>query len=341
MTATSIDGPSPPAAGTRQPARSVLARMAARGAFPHALLFVGPAGAGKSDVALRTAMVLNCAYGIPSEGLDGVGACDCRSCRKIRSGVHPDLHRTAPEGPRIRIDRIRDLIHRLSMRPNEARVRVAIIEEAGALNPEAGNALLKLLEEPPDRTVLILTAAQPSDLLPTLVSRCRTLRFLPQCRHHRGKEFADRFGLSSERALALAALPEPEPPADAETAAFCLGRRDWVIDTAVAILQGDGPPTLPMAFAERLAADRDAAPGRLAVLQTWLRDRLVHPYTPEAVFFPDRDERVHTPTGPLGHGTLIEILQAVETARRRLESNANARLTLEAMVLRFAEIQIS
>lgn len=340
MTATSNDGPSPTAAGTRQPARTVLARMAARGAFPHALLFVGPTGAGKSDAALQTAMLLNCARGVPPEGLDGVAACTCRSCRKIRSGVHPDLHRIAPAGPRIRIDRVRDLIGRLSMRPNEARIRVAIIEEAGALNPEAGNALLKLLEEPPAHTVLILTAAQPSDLLPTLVSRCRTLRFLPQSRHHCGREFAERFGLSSDRALALAALPQPEPPADAETAAFRLEQRDWVIDTAAAILRGDGPPSLPMAFAERLAADRDTAPGHLAVLQTWLRDRLVRPYAPEAVFFPDRDERAHPPTGPLGPGTLIDILQAVETARRRLESNANARLTLEVMALRFAEIQI-
>jgi DNA polymerase-3 subunit delta' len=315
--------------------------MAARDAFPHALLFVGPAGAGKVGAALQTAMALNCARGVSPDGLEEIDACACRSCRKIRSGAHPDLHRIAPDGPRIRIDRVRDLIRRMSMRPNEARIRVAIIEAAGALNPEAGNALLKLLEEPPDRTVLILTAAQPSDLLPTLVSRCRTLRFLPPPRRRRGREFADRFGLTAERALALAALPAPAPPADAETAAFRLGRRDWVIDTAAAILRGEGPPALPMAFAERLAADRDAAPAHLAALQMWLRDRIVGPRAPEAVFFPDRDDRLAGPSGPLDGGRLIDILQAVETARRRLESNANARLTLEAMTLRFAEIHIS
>lgn len=314
--------------------------MAARDAFPHALLFAGPDGTGKSEAAALTAMALNC--GNPAAGIDfsARAACQCRSCRKIRAGVHPDLHRVAPDGPLIRIDRIRDLIRRMAVRPNEARVRVAIVERAGAMNPEAGNALLKLLEEPPNRTVLILTADQPADLLPTLVSRCRTLRFPPRPRSFRAERLAERLGLSPERALSLAAMTDAEAK-DADEAAARFRRRDWIVETVAALLRGDAPSVpalaLALAFAERLAADRDAIPARLADLETWLRDQLVRPHAPERLLFPDRTDRLARPEGPAAAGRLLDALRAVAAARRRLQSNANPRLTLEVMTLRIAE----
>ena len=83
----------------------------------------------------------------------------------------------------IKIDQIRELCQVLTMKPYEARVRVVIIADAHTLNPAAGNALLKMLEEPPARTVLILTAPQTGDLLPTIVSRCQHIRFKPIARH--------------------------------------------------------------------------------------------------------------------------------------------------------------
>ena len=67
----------------------------------------------------------------------------------------------------------------LAMKPYEARYRVVIISDAHALNPEAGNSLLKVLEEPPDRTILVLTAYHLHDLLPTIASRCQHIRFNP------------------------------------------------------------------------------------------------------------------------------------------------------------------
>ncbi len=321
-----------PEPADRRPLR-ILERMAARGTFPHALLFAGPDGVGKTAVAIRTAQALNC-------GADGDPAarfrepdCRCRACRKIQAGVHPDLHRIVPDGPLIRIDRIRDLIGRLAMRPNEARTRVALIERAGAMNPEAGNALLKLLEEPPDRTILILTARRPSELLPTLVSRCRALRFAPPPRAIRAKNLADRLDLAPEHALALAALDGP-PPADAREAENRRRRRNWAIAVATGLMKGEGPPGLALAFAERLAADRDAAAELLDVLAVWLRDALVGRYATERRLFPDAADG---PAARLAGEALLRRLSAVETARRRLQTNANARLALEVLALEIAE----
>jgi DNA polymerase III subunit delta' len=319
---------------------SLLERMATRDAFPHALLFVGPDGVGKSETATRIAMALNCGNADGKIGaLDGE-PCRCRSCRKIRAGVHPDMHRIVPEGPRIRIDRIRELIERLARRPNEARVRFAIVERAGTMNPEAGNALLKLLEEPPDRTVLILTAVAPSDLLPTLVSRCRTLRFSPRPRAKRAETLAERLGISRDRALALAALDEDaiSEPADADAR---LRRRDWVVDAAADLLaptpSAISTVALALAFAERLATDRDEIPARLAALEIWLRDRIVRPHASDRLLFPDRDDPLARPEGPVSAGRLLDALRAVDEARRRLQSNVNPRLALEVMTLRIAE----
>ena len=87
----------------------------------------------------------------------------CKSCRKIQTGNHPDIIQVKPFGPLIRIGQIRDLCRILAMKPYEARYRVVIISHAQAMNPAAGNALLKVLEEPPDRTILILTAMQATD----------------------------------------------------------------------------------------------------------------------------------------------------------------------------------
>ncbi|MFP4031044.1 MAG: ATP-binding protein [Desulfococcaceae bacterium] len=312
----------------------VLARMAARKTVPHALLFVGPDGVGKSAAAIRAALALNCQADANPEARFEHPACQCRACRKIRAGVHPDFHRIAPDGPLIRIDRIRDLIGRMAMRPNEARRRIALIEGAGAMNPEAGNALLKLLEEPPDRTVLILTARQPSELLPTLVSRCRTFRFAPPPRPLRAREMEERLRIPRERALALAAL-DGAAPADSSAAERRLRRRDWVVSEVGRLISGDGPPGFELAFAERLAGDREGAAELLESALVWLRDALVVRHAGNQRLFPDRTDE---PAGRLSAGSLLKLAAAVETARRRMQSNANARLALEVMSLEIAEI---
>ncbi|MHC1741778.1 MAG: DNA polymerase III subunit delta' [Syntrophobacteraceae bacterium] len=151
-----------------------LTQMVRKAHVPHAFLFSGIAGAGKREMALELAKLLNC---LAPEGED---CCDvCASCKKAAGGTHPDFHIVRAQGAFIKIDQVRELKERLRFRPFEARLRVIIIEEAQHLKEEAANAILKILEEPPPQNLFILTVLEPQMLLPTIVSRCCHIRFQP------------------------------------------------------------------------------------------------------------------------------------------------------------------
>lgn len=143
----------------------------------HAYLFLGPNGVGKHSTSIEFAKLLNCV----SEKKDNCTMCS--SCVKIEKNIHPDIFIiSAEEGERIiSIDKIRELSARLSLKPFEARYRVAIID-AQTLNEESSNALLKTLEEPGPDMVFILIAANASALSDTIVSRCQVVRFRPLSR---------------------------------------------------------------------------------------------------------------------------------------------------------------
>ena len=109
-------------------------------------------------------------------GNDGCG--ECPSCRRIARGVHADVLLIEPgETGAIKIDQVRDAIVRAAYRPFEGRRRVVIVDDADAVNPEAQNALLKTLEEPPVASTFVLVTSRPDMLLPTVRSRCQRLRF--------------------------------------------------------------------------------------------------------------------------------------------------------------------
>ena len=158
-----------------QPAAlAVVARAVASQRPPSAILIAGPPRAGKTTLALDLAAGLLCLADDP-----GLRPCrECAACRKLEHGNHPDVHRLAPSGAgsQIRIDQARSLITELALLPLEGRVRVAIIALAQRLNPDAQNALLKTLEEPPAGAVLILCADDETLLLDTVRSRCARIR---------------------------------------------------------------------------------------------------------------------------------------------------------------------
>ena len=164
-----------------------LRSSSAKGRLAHAYAFVGPSGIGKKRFAFELAKCLLCESHTDVD-LDSCG--QCSSCQQVAAGTHPDvLAVSLPEGKRelpiklfIGEDQTRGkagLCYDLSLKPMSGRRRVAIIDDAEALNDESANAMLKTLEEPPPHSVLILIATSADLLLPTIRSRCQVVSFQP------------------------------------------------------------------------------------------------------------------------------------------------------------------
>jgi DNA polymerase-3 subunit delta' len=121
---------------------------------------------------------VNCLQPRSTADLERDACGECAACRRIARGVHPDVISIAPaESGSIKIAQVRDVIAGAGYRPFEGRRRVVIIDEADALVPDAQNALLKTLEEPPSASIFVLVSSLPDALLPTVRSRCPRLRF--------------------------------------------------------------------------------------------------------------------------------------------------------------------
>lgn len=182
---------------------------------PHALLIVGPRGAGAGTLARDAVATLMC--GAPVDG----GPCGaCRSCRLISSGSHTDLVVISPTGESntIKIGQIRALAAGFALFSVEGGRRIALIEHADLMNEDAQNALLKTLEEPPSRTHVILAAAEDSRLMPTIRSRCAVIRLgLPDA-NQASELIGERLGVDAPTAVRLLRMSSgrPGPLIDAE-----------------------------------------------------------------------------------------------------------------------------
>ncbi len=174
--------------------------------LPHALAITGIAGVGKAAAAVALSMALNCL-----EPVDYDGCGRCSSCTKILRNRHLDVFVVWPDPPKkkrekllkddpellmrhrdilkspwpqdddlsIKIDTVREIIRTVAIKPFEGRYRVMVLPEADLMTEDAANALLKVLEEPPRNNVFVLTAGKIENLLPTIASRCRHIRFGP------------------------------------------------------------------------------------------------------------------------------------------------------------------
>ena len=153
-------------------AADLLARgeTAPAGAMTHAWLFTGPPGSGRSVAARAFAAALECT--------DGEGCGHCSACRTVLAGTHADVRVVVPEGLSISVAEMRSLVQAAARRPTTGHWRVVLIEDSDRLTEGAANALLKAVEEPPDRTVFLLCAPSdhPEDVSVTIRSRCRVVQ---------------------------------------------------------------------------------------------------------------------------------------------------------------------
>lgn len=328
--------------------------------IPHALLFTGIEGVGKYDAAITFAMACNCA-GLDSGQLSGneIDYSDinhqdkeqttlglpcgcCRACKKIQSDNHPDVLSIRPTGSFIKIDQIRALYQTLTMKPYEARYRVVIVAEAHRMNPAASNAFLKVLEEPPDQTVLILIAEKRSDLLKTVVSRCQNIKFNPISRNTLTAMLAEKEGNSSEDAFVLATMSKGSlSKARAMSRMGWIDHRNWLIK-AIGLDQREAMAAKPAGFlfsvSAQLAENKDTLEDYLEMIKSWLRDLIIFKYQPEKIIHQDCATTIKNISKKFTVNALLHKIESVQSTQLAIQrSNTNAKLAVDILMLKLID----
>ncbi len=201
--------------GGEAPEQALLAAMAG-GRLHHAWLIAGPPGVGKATLAYRLARRLLGAQPSPAHGALGTSP-DDKIARLVASRAHPDLlvlQREPEEGKarkNIPVEEARELPEFFALTPALGAWRVAIVDTADDLNASGANALLKILEEPPERGIILLPCNRPGALIATIRSRCRVLKFNPPPAERTAAWLAERAGIGAGEASALAAMAGGAP----------------------------------------------------------------------------------------------------------------------------------
>ncbi len=305
----------------------LLERSLANGRTAHAYLLLGLPQVGKTTLALNFAQALNC--------LDEGKPCgQCRSCLKIAHGNHPDVRVIEAVNGTIKIDQIRAMQREVALSPHEGRWKVYIIRQMERATTEAANCLLKTLEEPPAQVILILTASDMDQLLPTIISRCQVLNLRPPSMLLVQKALEERWEIDSERARLLARLS--------------VGRLGWAVRASEdeAILRkrerrlGEMIELMGQGRVERLrhAQHLSKSPeGLREVLDLWLswwRDLLlIKGDSSTEVTNVDREATLRSQARGYSLIQVWDFIEALRTAVWQLEHNANTRLTLEVLML--------
>lgn len=310
--------------------------------MPHAILLHGPAGVGKYALAIELARWALCQQ--PGE----TGACGvCDACNWFDHGNHPDFRlvepmeaeaeegeaATAKKAPKkggrlIKVEAIREITQFLNLTAHRGGWRVALFHPAELMNPAAANALLKTLEEPPARVLLLLVSHQPGRLLPTVVSRCRqwALPLPPRddaLAWMRAAGVAEPDSLLAEAGGApLAALAFAEP----ERAA----RREAFLDLLARPRQLDACQA-----AHSFQPDLADAWGWLA---RWLHDLLARRLAGQVHYFPRRAETIGQIASACDLADMLAFQRELALAGRWLRHPLNAQLLLESWLIRYSEI---
>ncbi|MBQ2700762.1 MAG: DNA polymerase III subunit delta' [Clostridia bacterium] len=173
------------------PVYQSLQRDLSLGQGVHAYLFTGPKGVGKRTLAALVGQGILCSG--PSKPCG-----QCPACKRVMDGNHPDVT-ILSDDKSIKVDAVRDMLRQVSEHTYEGGKRIVMIHSAEKMTQQAQNSLLKTLEEPNDETVFLLTCDDATQLLPTIVSRCRVLKMHPWSEAYVQKVLLER-GLSADRA---------------------------------------------------------------------------------------------------------------------------------------------
>lgn len=301
----------------------------------HAYILTGEAGMGRKSLAHAFALSLLCEKG-------GSEPCmECRACRQVLSGNHPDLIHVTHEKPSsIGVDEIREQINdTILVRPYSSYYKIYIVDEAEKMTVQAQNALLKTIEEPPSYAVILLLTTNQEAFLPTILSRCVQLKLKPL------RDFVVKGYL-------MESLKIPEADADVY-AAFARGNLGKAISLASSedfrLMRSDLLHLLRhihdtdisdlLDLIRQLKEDNLDINECLDFMQMWYRDVLLYKVTKDInlLIFKDEYKAINQISSNSAYEGLELILQAIDKARVRLDANVNMELAMELMLLTMKE----
>ena len=362
-------------------ALATLARSIETGRMAHAWLLAGPPHIGKMTLALDIARLVNCtASAIAQKPCD-----DCQQCHRIGNSLHADVRVISQGGSSsgtmrrtaISVEQIRDMQREAVLKPYEGRHRVFIIEDAENFTQEAANALLKMLEEPPDDVIFVLLASelrenttdesaasvtlakedeqdriaalldavpQVGGILPTILSRCQTLELRPLSKAIVESELIRRFDMQHGEAKEIARLSKGRLgwALQAASEPRTLTRLNERLDGIEAALSGGLDEKF--AYAERLATafgrNREAIYEELLLWLGWWRDVLViREGNDDLVVNTSRRDALNSAASTCASARVIATIHAVQQTTAMLESNVNPRLCIEGLMLCMPQLE--
>lgn len=297
----------------------------------HAYLFAGPPGLGRRTLALRFAQALNCQTPVEP----GIPCGQCRDCKQIAAMQHADLTivQAETEGGTLKVDQIRESRRTLVLKPYQAKYRVALFLRFQEANDNAANALLKTLEEAPSYAVLILTADNPEQLLPTIVSRCEVIRLRP-LRFGEVQDKLETRGLETSNAKLIAhisggrfgyalRLLEDES---------LLERREERLNDLQSLISATRVEKF--SYADKLSKDKDSMRQAILIWLSYWRDVMLRAAQAETPLTNvDRNVEIEDLAQRLDLSMTRRVVNSLEEVLEKMERNVNSRLLAEVLLL--------
>ncbi|HKG54097.1 MAG TPA: DNA polymerase III subunit delta' [Anaerolineales bacterium] len=309
----------------------MLKKHVIHGTARHAYLFAGPPGLGRRTLALRFAQALNCQTHVEA----GIPCGQCRDCKQIEAMQHADLTiiQADSEGGTLKVDKIREARRSLTLKPYQANYRVALFLRFQEANDNAANALLKTLEEAPSYAVLILTADNPEQLLPTIVSRCEVLRLRPLKIENIQSALENR-GIETSQARLIAHIAGGRfgyALRLIENETLLEMREERLND-----LQGliSASRVEKFAYADKLARDKESMRQDILIWLSYWRDVLLRSAQAETPLVNvDHNVEIEELAGRLDLSVARRAVSNFEDVLEKMERNVNSRLLAEVLLL--------
>jgi DNA polymerase-3 subunit delta' len=329
--------------------KAALKRMLVTDRLPGAMLFTGEEGIGKKRFALEVARALNCRTPKDQEGCGVCSPCvriaklnypqreDADEWTQIIWTNHPDVGLVVAPKRVLRVEQMRQIEREANFRPFEGKARVFLIDEADKLNDASANALLKVLEEPPKTSHLILITARPAMLLPTILSRCQMIRFSPltpdEIENHLVKNnLVDK---KTARLRARAAAGSMGRALAGDLVTFTSQRKAMVKVLNALVLSEDRAQLLRSAEQLNEAQYKEEFEERLDVLETLIRDAWMLSLGVEPAQLVNEDllPELREVSQKLNSGRAGEWILQIEDLREQLIVNVNKKITTDALFL--------